>query len=78
MLANQVNKMTQFHRADLAASVNAGSIDECIQLLTRGFMSPGMDQLAVHQAALQAWNGQILQQPRRDGGNSNCSFEFAV
>jgi len=41
--------------------VNAGSViaDEPIQLLPRGLMSKGMDQLAAHQAALQAINAPV-------------------
>ncbi len=64
VLANQVNRMTQLHRVDLVTLVNSGSMlaDERIQLLTRGFISKGMDQLAAHQAALQALNAQIQQQ----------------
>lgn len=80
VLANQVNKMTQFHRVDLVASVNAGNVlvDERVQMLTRGFMSKGMDQLAAHQAALQALNGQIQQQASMLSFNDAWIFVLIV
>lgn len=80
VLANQVNKMTQFHRVDLVASVNAGNVlvDERVQMLTRGFMAKGMDQLAAHQAALQALNGQIQQQASMLSYNDAWIFVLIV
>ncbi len=80
VLANQVAKMTQLHRVDLIASMSAGGMltEERVQLLTRGFLAKGMDQLAAHQAALMTLNGQLQRQASMLSFNDAWIFVLVV
>jgi len=80
VLANQVAKMTQFHRVNLLASMPAGSalVEERLQLLTRGFLSTGMDVAHAHSAALLAINGEVQQQASMLSFNDAWIFVLIV
>lgn len=76
VLLNRLSKDTQFHRVELVASLTTGAplTDERLQLLTRGFLARGMDQLEAKQAALQALNAQVQQQASMLGFNDAWIF----
>lgn len=80
VLANQINKMTQLHRVDLASALSSGTpvVEQRLQLLTQGFLSRGMDLQAAHQAALTAMNGQLQQQATMLSFNDAWIFVFLV
>lgn len=80
VLANQINKMTQLHRVDLASALSSGApvVEQRLQLLTQGFLSRGMDLQAAHQAALTAMNGQLQQQATMLSFNDAWIFVFLV
>src|SRR6478609_1456693 len=63
ILANYVVKHTQLHRMDLVSDVTAGNpmTTQRLQMLTRGFISRGMNAFDAKNAALQALNGQVMQ-----------------
>ena len=64
VLANYVNKHTQYHRADLVSNLVAGSplTDQRVQQLTNGFIARGFAVIDAKRAALTALNGQVMQQ----------------
>jgi DHA2 family multidrug resistance protein len=80
VLANQVAKLTQVYRVDLAADVTAGSVltDERVQLLTRGFLARGMDVEHARQSAYSVLNGQIQQQASMLSFNDAWMFVLTV
>lgn len=80
VLANQINKMTQLHRVDLASALSSGTpvVEQRLQLLTQGFLSRGMDLQAAHQAALTAMNGQLQQQATMLSFNDAWIFVLLV
>lgn len=80
VLANQINKMTQLHRVDLASALSSGApiVEQRLQLLTQGFLSRGMDLQAAHQAALTAMNGQLQQQATMLSFNDAWIFVLLV
>lgn len=80
VLANQVSKLTQVYRVDLAADVTAGAVltDDRVQLLTRGFLSRGMDLDHAKQAAYAVLNGQIQQQASMLSFNDAWMFVLTV
>ena len=80
VLANQINRMTQLHRVDLASALSSGTpvVEQRLQLLTQGFLSRGMDLQAAHQAALTAMNGQLQQQATMLSFNDAWIFVLLV
>jgi len=64
VLVNYVSKHTQFHRADLVENLVTGSslTDARVQQLTTGFISRGLALVDAKIAALNALNGQVMQQ----------------
>ncbi len=80
VLANQVAKHAQLHRVDLIASVVPGSAlaDERLQMLTRGFLSRGMDAVTAHQAALSLLSAQVQQQATLLSFNDAWMFVLVV
>ena len=80
VLLNQLSKTTQHFRVDLVSSISSGSVlsDERLQMLTRGFVSKGMDLQTAHQSALAAINGQVQQQASMLGFNDSWIFILIV
>ena len=80
VLANQINRMTQLHRVDLASALSSGTpvVEQRLQILTQGFLSRGMDLQAAHQAALTAMNGQLQQQATMLSFNDAWIFVLLV
>ncbi len=80
VLLNQLSKSTQHFRVDLVSSISSGNVltEERLQLLTRGFMSKGMDMQTAHQSALAAINGQVQQQATMLGFNDSWIFILIV
>ncbi len=80
VLANQVNKLTQYHRVALSSDLSAGSllVEERLQMLTSGFVSRGMDAVAAHQAALAALNAQVQRQASMLSFNDAWIFVLIV
>ncbi|HET7188209.1 MAG TPA: hypothetical protein VFI52_08645 [Gemmatimonadaceae bacterium] len=80
MLANYVAKHREFHHADLVSNLSAGEImtDTRIQMLTRGFIARGMNAFDAKNAALQALNGQVMQQSSMLSFNDAWLFVLIV
>jgi DHA2 family multidrug resistance protein len=80
VLANQVNRMAQMHRVDLAASLVRGDplTDARLELLTRGFLARGMDALHAKSAALAALNAQLQRQAQMLSYNDAWIFVLVV
>jgi len=80
VLLNQLSKTTQNFRVDLVGALSSGSVltEERLQMLTRGFMSKGMDLQTAHQSALAAMNGQVQQQASMLGFNDAWIFILIV
>ena len=80
VLANQINKMTQMHRVDLASAVSSGApiVEQRLQMLTQGFLGRGLDIRAAHQAALSALNGQMQRQASMLSFNDAWMFVLLV
>ena len=80
VLANQINRMTQLHRVDLASALSSGTpvVEQRLQILTQGFLSRGMDLQAAHQVALTAMNGQLQQQATMLSFNDAWIFVLLV
>jgi DHA2 family multidrug resistance protein len=80
VLANYVAKHTQYHRADLVSNLSAGDMmtDARVQMLTRGFIGRGMNAFDAKNAALQALNGQVMQQSSMLSFNDSWQFVLIV
>ncbi len=80
VLANYVNKHAQYHRADLVSNIAVGDLltDTRLQALTRGFIGRGMNAFDAKQAALQALNGQVMQQSSMLSFNDAWIFVLIV
>jgi DHA2 family multidrug resistance protein len=80
VLANYVAKHTEFHRADLVTNLSAGELmtDARVQALTRGFIGRGMNAFDAKNAALQALNGQVMQQSSMLSFNDAWMFVLIV
>lgn len=80
VLANYVAKHTEFHRADLVTNLSAGELmtDARVQALTRGFIARGMNAFDAKNAALQALNGQVMQQSSMLSFNDAWMFVLIV
>jgi MFS transporter, DHA2 family, multidrug resistance protein len=80
VLANYVAKHTQYHRADLVSNLSAGDLmtDTRVQMLTRGFIGRGMNAFDAKNAALQALNGQVMQQSSMLSFNDSWQFVLIV
>jgi DHA2 family multidrug resistance protein len=80
VLANYVAKHTQYHRADLVSNLSVGDVmtDARVQMLTRGFIGRGMNAFDAKNAALQALNGQVMQQSSMLSFNDSWQFVLIV
>ncbi|NUO37332.1 MAG: DHA2 family efflux MFS transporter permease subunit [Gemmatimonadaceae bacterium] len=80
VLANYVAKHREFHQADLVSNLSAGQLmtDTRLQMLTRGFIARGMNAFDAKNAALQALNGQVLQQSSMLSFNDAWLFVLLV
>jgi DHA2 family multidrug resistance protein len=80
VLANYVAKHREFHHADLVSNLSAGELmtDTRIQALTHGFIARGMNAFDAKNAALQALNGQVLQQSSMLSFNDAWLFVLLV
>ena len=80
VLLNYVSKHTQYHRSDLVSNLAVGDFltDQRVQTLTRGFVGRGMNAMDAHQAALQALNGQVMQQASMLSFNDAWLFVLLV
>jgi DHA2 family multidrug resistance protein len=80
VLANYVAKHRDFHQADLVSNLSAGDLmtDARVQALTRGFIARGMNAFDAKNAALQALNGQVLQQSSMLSFNDAWLFVLLV
>jgi DHA2 family multidrug resistance protein len=80
VLANYVARHTEFHHADLVSNLSAGELmtDSRVQALTRGFIARGMNAFDAKNAALQALNGQVLQQSSMLSFNDAWLFVLLV
>ena len=80
VLLNYVSKHTQYHRSDLVSNLALGDFmtDQRVQLLTRGFMARGMTAFDAQHAALQALNGQVMQQSAMLSFNDAWLFVLIV
>ena len=80
VLANYVAKHRDFHQADLVSNLSAGNVltDARVQALTRGFIGRGMNAFDAKNAALQALNGQVLQQSSMLSFNDAWLFVLLV
>lgn len=80
VLANYVAKHRDFHQADLVSNLSAGDLmtDARVQALTRGFIGRGMNAFDAKNAALQALNGQVLQQSSMLSFNDAWMFVLLV
>jgi DHA2 family multidrug resistance protein len=80
VLLNYVSKHTQYHRADLVTNLVAGDLltDTRVQTLTRGFIGRGMSTIDAQHAALQALNGQVMQQSSMLSFNDAWMFVLIV
>jgi DHA2 family multidrug resistance protein len=80
VLANYVAKHTEFHHADLVSNLSAGDLmtDTRVQALTRGFIARGMNAFDAKSAALQALNGQVMQQSSMLSFNDAWLFVLLV
>jgi DHA2 family multidrug resistance protein len=80
VLANYVAKHTEFHHADLVSNLSAGDMmtDTRVQALTHGFIGRGMNAFDAKSAALQALNGQVMQQSSMLSFNDAWLFVLLV
>jgi DHA2 family multidrug resistance protein len=80
LLANYVAKQSDFHHADLVSNLTAGDLltDTRLQALTRGFIGHGMNAFDAKNAALQALNGQVMQQSSMLSFNDAWLFVLIV
>jgi DHA2 family multidrug resistance protein len=80
VLANYVSKHAQYHRADLVSNLSMGDMltDTRVQMLTRGFIGRGMNAFDAKTAALQALNGQVMQQSSMLSFNDAWRFVLIV
>jgi DHA2 family multidrug resistance protein len=80
VLANYVAKHRDFHQADLVSNLSAGELmtDTRVQALTHGFIARGMNAFDAKNAALQALNGQVLQQSSMLSFNDAWLFVLLV
>jgi DHA2 family multidrug resistance protein len=80
VLANYVAKHRDFHQADLVSNLSAGELmtDARVQALTHGFIARGMNAFDAKNAALQALNGQVLQQSSMLSFNDAWLFVLLV
>jgi len=80
VLANYVVRHRELHHADLVSNLTAGELmtDTRVQALTRGFIARGMNAFDAKSAALQALNGQVLQQSSMLSFNDAWMFVLIV
>jgi DHA2 family multidrug resistance protein len=80
VLLNYVSKHTQYHRSDLVSNLAVGDFmtDQRMQMLTRGFIGRGMSVFDAQHAALQALNGQVMQQSAMLSFNDAWLFVLIV
>jgi DHA2 family multidrug resistance protein len=80
VLANYVTKHRDLHQADLVSNLSVGELmtDTRLQMLTRGFVGRGMNAFDAKNAALQALNGQVLQQSSMLSFNDAWMFVLIV
>jgi len=80
ILANYVVRHREFHHADLVSNLSAGDLmtDTRLQALTRGFIGHGMNAFDAKNAALQALDGQVLQQSSMLSYNDAWLFVLIV
>jgi MFS transporter, DHA2 family, multidrug resistance protein len=80
LLANYVSKHAEYHRADLVSNLAAGSagLEARIQMISNGLIARGMNAFDAHNAALQALNGQVMQQSAMMSFNDAWIFVLIV
>ncbi|NUP55249.1 MAG: DHA2 family efflux MFS transporter permease subunit [Gemmatimonadaceae bacterium] len=80
VLANYVARHREIQQADLVSNLSAGQLmtDTRLQMLTRGFIARGMNAFDAKNAALQALNGQVLQQSSMLSFNDAWLFVLLV